>query len=125
MRPPKGGNFSGAGGETIERYGEADVLMTGENGANIGITWQAANVSRALHSISKIAGPEEGDGRHDVLFNNKVGVVVPPGIVNAIIGALEKRGKAPTATYRRKGGLYLAKMKMKNAPGFTRPAGNA
>ena len=104
--------------------------MTTEGGNDIACTWQGAEVSRALHSVSQIAGPEDGEGKHDVLFNNKCGVVLAPGVVNAILENLAKQGKKPIATYRRKGGLYLAKMKMRSAPdnkgsGFPRPGAGA
>ena len=96
------------------------MIMTAEDGQQVGITWQGANVSRALHSISKVAGPEDGPGQHDILFNNKMGVVVPAGIVNAVVAALQKRGKKPLMTYKRKGGLYTTKVRMRSSPGFTR-----
>ena len=60
-------------------------------------------MSRPLHSVSQITGPIDGDGNHDASFNNKVCVVVPPGVVDAIIRQIE-----PIAQYRRAGGLYIA-----------------
>ena len=106
---------------TTAHYGEADLVMTSENGVDLGITMQAADVSRALHSVSKIAGDENGDGRHDILFNNKVGIVVPTGVVSAVMQRMKKEGKTPLATYKRKNGLYVAKFKLRPKAGFTRP----
>ena len=39
----------------------------------------------------------------DVLFNNKVCVVVPPGVVDAVLRQIK-----PVARYHREGGLYIA-----------------
>ena len=46
-----------------------------------------ADVTRPLHSASQVAGPYEGAGNQDVLSNNKRCVVVPPGEVEAVMGA--------------------------------------
>ena len=81
---------------------------------NIQSRFEVADVTRALHSISRISGAESGPGEHDVLFNNKRGVVVPPGTVEKILAMLKI---VPITEYKRKGGLYVAKMKMS---GFTR-----
>ena len=67
--------------------------------------WEAANVSRPLHSISQTTGPENGPGLYDVLFNNKLGVVVPAGIVNKILERIK-----PIFQYDRDGGLYTAEV---------------
>ena len=61
-------------------------------------------MTRALHSVSEIAGPEGHlTGYQDVLFNNRRCCVVPPGIVDLIMS----KAKA-VAEYKRSGGLYLA-----------------
>ena len=71
-----------------------------------------ADVTRLLHSVSQIAGPYEGDGHHDVLFNNKRCVVVEPGIVEAILELM-----TPVAEYKRDGNLYLSEFTLS---GFAR-----
>ena len=74
----------------------------------MGCGWELANVSRALHSVATVCGPkEDDDGKQDVLFNNKLCVVMPPGIVRAIL----KRIK-PIAEYPREGNLYVGDMVM-------------
>ena len=80
--------------------------------------WNAADVTRPLHAVSQVAGPEDGEGKHDVLFNNKRCVVVPPGIVEKILKVIQ-----PITEYKRKGGLYLAEMELSNTPDedFHRP----
>ena len=93
------------------RYGRADTLMPGESGT-VGCRWQTADVTRALHSVSTVAGPPGVEGRQDVLFNNTCCYVVEPGIVERIL-----RETKPIATYPRKGNLYLADMKLSS---FTR-----
>ena len=63
-------------------------------------------MGRALHSVSAVCGPEEMEvGKQDVLFNNKLCVVMPPGIVAAIL----KRIK-PVAEYPREGNLYVGEV---------------
>ena len=104
-------HFVGANNSKIERYGECETMLSGEHG-DIGCGWKLANVTRALHSVSKVAGPYDGPGKQDVLFNNKRCVVVPPGIVDEIL-----RRVKPVAEYHRRGNLYLADLQMSS---FTR-----
>ena len=85
------------------------MLKCGEK--QVGCGWQVADVTRALHSVSRVAGPADGPGLQDVLFNNRKCYVVPPGVVDEIM----KRVKA-VIEYDRQGGLYLAEMTM---TGFT------
>ena len=99
-----GKHFIGAGGETIHKHGDCITMMRGERGA-VGCRWQVADVTRPLHSVSQIAGPVEGPGEHDVLFNNKRCVVMPPGVVDRVLQELQ-----PIAEYPRVGGLYIADM---------------
>ena len=101
-------HFTGAGGEHIENYGKCDVVLNGELllGTNV------CEVSRSLHSISQIAGPEDGPGVHDVIFTNKKGVVLPAGLLDEIL----KKHK-PILKYDRKGGLYVTEVKLSS---FTR-----
>ena len=59
---PTGANaehFVGASGEHIERYGEVDTVASSSHG-KVACAWQAADVTRAVHSISKVAGPQHG-----------------------------------------------------------------
>ena len=79
--------------------------MAGAHG-EVGCSWNVAEVTRSLNSVSEVTGPfEHPVGYQDVLFNNKTCYVVPPGIVAEIM----KRVK-PVAEYPREGGLYLAEM---------------
>ena len=75
-----GKHFSGAGGEVIEEYGKCVTNIEGSRG-QVGCRWNVADVTRPLHSVSQIAGPYEGEGNDDVLFDNKRCVDVGPGIV--------------------------------------------
>ena len=51
---------------------------------------------------------------------------MPAGFVNALMAQMEKKKQKPIATYRRKNGLYVAKMKMKlkGKSGFARQGAN-
>ena len=78
-------HFRGANKSRIERFGAATTKLEGKHGT-VGCGWQLADVSRALHSVSTVCGPQGDEmGKQDVLFNNKICVVVPPGVVAAIL----------------------------------------
>ena len=109
-----GRHFQGPGGERIKNHGTCVTTLTDEQGRQVGCQWRHADVTRALNSVSRVAGPEDGPGEHDVLFNNKRCVVVPPGVVEKILSMLNI---TPITEYRRSGGLYTAKMKVS---GFAR-----
>ena len=112
-----GRHFVGPAGETITKHGTCATAMEGPHG-KLGCNWAVADVTRTLNAVSQTTGPEEhATGHHDVLFNNKRCVVVPPGIVERIMKVVQ-----PTAEYKRKGGLYLADVELSCLPesGFTR-----
>ena len=79
----------------------------------VGCRWHVADVTRPLHSVSQIAGPYESEGNADVLFNNRRCVVVPPGVVEAMMKHID-----PIAEYHRDGNLYLSDFTMSD---FVRP----
>ena len=91
--------FVGAGGERIANKGCMDLNLVAPNGSNRGTglrsRFQAARVTRPLHSVSKIC--DEG---HEVRFKKESATV------------LDEKGKV-IAVYTRKGGLYVATMKLR------------
>ena len=98
-------HFRGANNSRIERYGSTETILENSHG-KVGCGWELCDVGRALHSVSTVCGPEEMEvGKQDVLFNNKLCVVMPPGIVAAIL----KRIK-PVAEYPREGNLYVGEV---------------
>ena len=101
-----GKHFSGASGDTIERFGDCRAQLTTLAGGEIDCGWDLAEVTRPLHAVSKITWPI-GDPKHDVLFNNRTCIVVPAGIVEHVL----KYAK-PIAEYPREGNLYQAEMVM-------------
>ena len=103
-----GNHFRGANDSVIETFGTCDTVLEGKAGT-VGCTHQLANVSRPLHSVSKTCGPPGGakNAKQDVLFNNDVCVVVPPGIVAEILKRV-----TPIAQYDREGNLYVGEMTM-------------
>ena len=62
--------------------------------------------------MSTVSGPHDGPGQQDVLFNNKTCDVVPPGVVERIMGEV-----LAVAEYPREGNLYVAEMELS---GFAR-----
>jgi hypothetical protein len=116
-----GKHFVGPGGECIVKHGTCTTVVDGGHG-KMQCRWHAADVTRPLHAVSQVAGPEDGDGLHDVLFTNKKCVVVPPGIVEKVLKVIK-----PLAEYKRKGGLYLADLELSCMPeeDFPRPGAQA
>ena len=80
--------------------------MEGAQGPVV-VPWHVADVSKTLQSVSETTGDPEGPGRYDVLFNNRLGVVVPAGIVDEILKQVN-----PLATYPREGNLYVADVQL-------------
>ena len=107
-----GKQFSGAGGEVIEKFGGCMTNIESVHG-QVGCRWHVADVTRPLHSVSQITGSYDSDGNADVLFNNRRCVVVPPGVVEAVMQHME-----PVAEYHRDGNLYLSDFTMSD---FVRP----
>ena len=62
------------------------------------------DVCRPLHSISTIT-----DNDYDMLFTKKGGTVVPAGVFDEIMATVKR-----VAEYPREGGLYVAKMVIKD-----------
>jgi hypothetical protein len=78
----------------------------------VGCAWQASDVNRALHSVAKVCGPKgAGNAKQDVLFDNDICVVAPPGVVKAILKRLK-----PIMQYEREGNLYVAELTMSSFP---------
>ena len=107
-----GKHFKGANDSVIENYGTCETVLESDLG-KVGCSWTLAGVPRSLRSVSAVAGPAGGPSKakQDVLFNNDLCVVVPPGIVNEIL----KRVK-PVARYDREGNLYAGEMTMSSFP---------
>ena len=94
-----GQNFVGAGGERIPNEGEMQLNLEVPNGTErttpLRSTFQGAKVTRPLHSVSKIC--DEG---FEVRFKKGAATI------------LNANGKL-VARYERKGGLYVATMRLK------------
>ena len=109
-----GRHFVGANDAHIEKYGSCQTVLSSAD-TSIGCQWQMADVNRALHSVARVTGPKDGPGKQDVLFDNEVCVVMPPGTVKEIL----KRIK-PVMQYQREGNLYIAELSMTSMPSFQR-----
>ena len=96
-------HFVGANDAHIEADGGCDTLMSTREG----LMACKYEVARTLHSVSRTTGPADGPGKNDVLFNNRLGVVVPAGIVDKILEKIE-----PVMQYDRRGGLYCAEVEL-------------
>ena len=101
-----GRHFVGANNAHIEKFGSCATRLTSSHG-DVGCNWQLADVSRPLHSVAEVTGPGAGPAKQDVLFNNEVCVVVPPGTVKEILKRVQ-----PIMEYQREGNLYLADLVM-------------
>ena len=109
-------HFKGANDSHIERFGQISTILKQEGKAPIRGDWVGADVSRALHSVSKVCGPPVAP-KQDVLFNAGKCYVVAPGIVDEIMKYVQA-----VAEYDRDGGLYTAEM---TVSGFARPGAAA
>ena len=105
-------HFVSANDAHIEAYGGCDTFMSTGEGP-MACKYQVADVARTLHSVSRTTGPADGPGKYDVLFNNRLGVVVPARIVDKILEKIK-----PVMQYDRRGGLFCAKVKLSS---FGRP----
>jgi hypothetical protein len=106
-------HFGGANDAHIEAYGGCDTMMSTREGP-MACKYQVADVARTLHSVSRTTCPADGPGNFDVIFNNRLGAVVPAGIVDKILEKIK-----PILQYDRRGGLYCAEVKLSS---FPRPA---
>ena len=109
-------NFVAANNEPINNHGEAITNLEQESGQEVQNIFQVADVSRPLHSVSKIC-----DAKHEMLFTADGATVVPAGALSRFLGSVRR-----VANYPRRGGLYVAKMKAKDpkmakTAGFARP----
>ena len=103
-----GKRFRGANDSVIDNSGGVETGLGSDLGSS-GCSWEAAGVSRPLHSVSKVAGRPEGikHSRQIVLFNNGICVAVPPGTVAEILKRV-----TPVASYAGEGDLYVGDMTM-------------
>ena len=74
-----------------------------------------------MHSVSMICDGAGSGNKHNSLFTEDFGVVVPAGVFDEILETCKH-----IARYPRKGGLYVSKMRARNPKGakkssFTRP----
>ena len=115
--PPGTKDFVGAGGDRIKRHGKAAVQMQQEGFGPINQVLEVADVTRPLHSMSQVA-----DTGKEILFTKGEATVVPEGSLSKYLKYCKR-----LAVYKRSGGLYLGKMKVrvpKSKPGgrtFGRP----
>ena len=95
----QGRGFVAANGQRIDNEGEIHVVMEPSGMTNtVGTTFQIAEVSRPLLSASRVA--DAGYEAH----------------VNALVATIYRDGKT-VAKFHRKGGLYLASMKVRRPKG--------
>ena len=102
--------FKAANGSDMENYGEATVEMVQENGTAIASTFTVTDVTRPLHSTSQICdtGSAACPDGHEVLYTKHGATVVPGGTLSRFLGSVRH-----VASYPRRGGLYVAKVKFR------------
>jgi len=108
-------NFTAANGTGMNNYGEVDVVMQGlDDQAEVNGTFAVTDVTRALHSASRIA-------------DNDCTIVITKGDCKVYKGEVKITGRTPLTTYRRKGGLYVRRVKLRagRMQQTTRPTTNA
>jgi hypothetical protein len=107
-------NFVAANHTPIENFGVANVVMEMEDGKEVGGSFQVAGVGRALHSASVICdtGSKSCPEGHEILTTKRGAVVVPDGALSRYLASVRH-----VAKYPRRGGLYVAKMKVRTPAG--------
>ena len=101
----RGQEFLMGDGGTIPNLGQATLNLTDTSAdRDLQSTFQVAAVTRPLMSVGKMC-----DAGHTVTFNDVMAVVYA------------KDGSELARFHRTNGGLYVAKLKLRNPAGFTRP----
>ena len=93
-----GCHFVDAGGNRIQNQGESQLHMLEPGGKTTKSTFQVADVTRALYSVSKIC-----DDGCEVYFTATEAVITKNDVV--------------VTRFVREGGLYVAEMQIKDEPG--------
>ena len=101
-------NFVGPNGQPIDHFGEAIVRLEQPDGSHVSMNTQVMGVTRPLHSVSMICDGAGSGNKHNMLFTEKAGYVVPAGVFDEILKTCKH-----IATYPREGGLYVADMIVK------------
>ena len=91
-----GRNFVAANGGKIRNHGQATVRMRTGKGRKLASTFQVADVTRPLYSVSKLC-----DAGYDVKFSKKRATI------------MDEHGQ-PICVFARQGGLYVARMRLRN-----------
>ncbi len=105
----RGQNFVGAGGHRMANKGQIALNLLAPNGVGdgeekISTVFQVADVTRPLWSVSKVC-----DAGYDVKFSKKRATI------------MDEHGQ-PVCVFERQGGLYVARMRLRNPKyrGFSR-----
>ena len=111
--PPSPGSmasqhFMAANGQVIENEGQTDVRLVTEDEKTLASCFQMAKISRPLYSV-----PQMADEGCTVVFSKGVGKVLK--------GKVRILAERDVATFRRKGGLHVAKMRIKKPDSPPRP----
>ena len=96
-------NFVAANGDRMKNQGKVNVDLVQESGNVINSSFQVTDVTRPLHATSVIC-----DENKEILYTKGEATVVPEGALSRFLGQVRH-----IATYRRNGGLYTAKMKIR------------
>jgi hypothetical protein len=100
--------FHGASNSPIEHHGEVTIQLVQQDGTIASSTVQVADVCRPLHSVSVICDGHKGI-KKEMLYTDKEAVVVPAGALSKFLETCKR-----LATYPRVGGLYVARVKVKD-----------
>ena len=95
-----GRNYTAANGTAMANYGEVDVVMEDDDGNEANGSYAVTDATRLLHSTSRIC-------------DNDCSVLFTKGDCKVFKGEINVVNRQPLATYHRKGGLYLRRIKMR------------
>ena len=101
--PPNTKDFIGAGGHGIKRHGSVLIQTIQDGFGPVNQVVQAADVTRPLHALCQIADTDK-----EILYTKGEATVVPGGALSKYLKFCKR-----LAEYKRKGGLYVGKMKIR------------
>ena len=87
-------NFVGPNGQAIDHFGEAAIRLEQADGSHVSMRTQVMGVTRPLHSVSMICDGSGSPNKHNMLFTEKCGYVVPAGVFDEVIRPQRPRARS-------------------------------
>ena len=86
-------NVVGPTGQAIDHFGEAAIRLEQPDGSHVSLRTQVVGVTRPLHSVSMICDGSGSPNKHNMLFTETCGYIVPAGVFDEVMKAAAAAGK--------------------------------